>query len=160
MTDLRVPFFVMIVVLGGSLLAGFFQFEAFPFSNYPMYAEIFQPETYEYLELRALTTEGEEIKIPIKKFFFPLGEQPLYESLTRNMEMGKHPQDLVAGIYRYYLQLRSHRDLPMNILGFRLYKLSYSWANFVQAKYKQEGNPYNPEPSRRTLVAEYVDSKN
>lgn len=99
--------------------------EYWPFSNYPMYSNLFNQERISFLEVWASNERGSLYKLNPSHYFSPYGERALEELFLREKDPQKR-QILTAALYRWYQEQRQARDWPaLQYLG--LYQLSYDF---------------------------------
>jgi hypothetical protein len=76
----------------------------FPFSSMPMYSESYDPAYVTQLEILGVTSQGEEIVLPIRRYFFPLWTEALREIFINhrlNEMPTKHFFTLFFKLYEY-----------------------------------------------------------
>lgn len=102
--------------------------EFFPFSNYQMYSNLFNPaDVYKYLEI-VLVSDNSEFKFKNKRFGLFHAEQPLVESYYRNTAVkgNGYSQDFLSGIYLF-------KNVQQYASGMRLNSLEFNWSEYKES---------------------------
>jgi hypothetical protein len=123
--------------------------EHWPFSQYPMFSVVWSRQSFTWLRLFGVTSDGLEFPLDRNRYIAPFDQSRLPKSLRQILELpdgGVRIQTAMPDLYARYEQLRrNERHDGPPIVALRLYELEWTL------------DPYAANvgsPDRRRLVAE------
>ena len=126
-----------IALILGTTGAIFLKQDIFPFSNYPMYSQPFNPEKGQYRhEIKGVNNKGIEVDVNVWRHMPPFWKSSLRESLLVEYEKEVVRSKLKAMLH-YYNNL-SHIRNDESLSALRIYRFKLDWPKIV-ADVKEDG---------------------
>lgn len=122
---------ITVILILGSLVAICLKKDLFPFSNYPMYSKILEPEKgYYRFEIIGVNQEGAEVSVAVWPHLRPFWKSSLREALLVDSNKEKVQSKLHAALIFYNQRIITTNLSPLK--GLRLYRYKLDWENVVE----------------------------
>jgi len=109
----------------------------FPFSSMPMYSESYDPAYVTQLEILGVTSQGEEIVLPIWRYFFPLWPEALREIFINhrlNEMPTKHFFTLFFKLYEHRRTAKAYYEDVPKLDKIEVYALTWDLESWIKMR--------------------------
>lgn len=156
MSRKRSAFILLLVAvfLGGHLAVRISGSEWWPFSNYPMYSNVFEPRVVDYFELYGVAEDKSEVKLSAFKYFWPFNDRSL-EQVFRWRRSPESRRLFLKSLLAWYEE-RQKKYGWRPIKAIRLYRSLWVWEEVTRKAFDVEAaREIRKTPSSREIVMEW-----
>ena len=146
---------ISVILVLGTFASFLMKRDFFPFSNYPMYSDIFEPK--EFLEIKTVefyNEQSEKIEVNFRRDFKPFWRASFHEAIFRDDNDEKSLNRVKLLVKNYNIKINSENILDKNKLVIktaRLVRLKLNWNQILLRRRAPDLSGIIKDAERTTL---------